>query len=86
MLATLELEFGKTVAIRLPARTIHHEFELDYLFVLDDEARVRRVRVNTRPVPFRPDQIEIRNGLTQGDRIVVSSVSKMRDGMRVLLR
>ena len=86
MLATLELEVGNAVAIRLPARSIHHEFELDYLFVLDDEDRARRVRVNTRPVPFRPDQIEIRSGLNEGDRIVVSSVSKMRDGMRVLPR
>jgi membrane fusion protein (multidrug efflux system) len=86
MLATLELEVGNAIAIRLPVQTIQHEFELDYVFVLDDEDRARRIRVVTRPVPFRPDQIEIRSGLQEGDRIVVSSVSRIRDGMRVIAR
>jgi len=86
MVATLEFTVGKAIAIRLPARAILHEFELDYVFVLDDEDASRRVRVITRPVPFRPDQIEIRSGLSDGDRIVVTAVSKLRDGMRVLTR
>lgn len=86
MIATLELAMGTAEAFRLPARAILHEFELDYVYVLDAEDASRRVRVTTRPVPFRPDQIEILNGLSEGDRIVVTAVSKLRDGMRVLVR
>ncbi len=86
MLATLELVVGASKAIRVPSRAIVHEFQLDYVFVLDDEDSSRRVRVATRPVPFRPDQVEIRDGLSDGDRIVVTGISKLHDGMRVLVR
>ena len=86
MVATLELEVGTSKAFRLPSRAVLHEFELDYVFVLDEDDASQRVRVTTLPVPFRPDQIEIRTGLSNGDRIVVTAVSKLRDGMRVLVR
>ncbi len=86
MVATLELTVGTAKAIRLPARAVQREFELDYVFVLDEQDASRRVRVLTRPVPFRPDQVEIRSGLSEGDRVVVTAISKLRDGLRVLVR
>jgi membrane fusion protein (multidrug efflux system) len=85
MLAHVGLAFGGESSIRVPSRAIVREFELDYVFVLDAGDAVRRVRVATRPVPFRPDQVEVRSGLEEGSRVVVSAVSQLRDGMRVLV-
>jgi membrane fusion protein (multidrug efflux system) len=86
MLAQVELEVGTEPAIRLPARAVLHEFELDYVFTLDEDDSARRVRVETQPVSFRPDQIEIIDGLDEGDRVVISGVEELRNGLRVIVR
>ena len=86
MLAHVRFEVGTRQAIRLPARALLHEFELDYVFVLEKGNRARRARVSIRPVPFRPDRVEITRGLTDGDRVVVTAADQLRNGMRVLLR
>jgi membrane fusion protein (multidrug efflux system) len=86
MLARVQFEVGKSTAIRLPARSVLHEFELDYVFVLEDDDAVRRVRVDTRPVPFRPDQIEITSGLSEGTRVAVTAINQLRGGLRVIAR
>ena len=67
-------------------RAILHEFELDYVFLLDSDDAVHRKRVATQPVPFRPDQIEIRDGLEAGDRVVVTGVAQLSNGLRVSVR
>lgn len=86
MLAHVRLDVGRASSIRIPSRAVLREFELDYVFVLDGDDVVRRTRVATRPVPFRPDRIEIREGLEEGDRLVASGVSQLRDGLRVIPR
>jgi membrane fusion protein (multidrug efflux system) len=86
MLARAQFEIGTTPAIRLPSGAVLREFELDYVFVLDDQNTVRRVRVSTRPVPFRSDQVEILDGLADGDRVAVSTIVQLHDGLRVLIR
>jgi len=86
MLAQVQFEIGRAPAIRLPARSVLHEFELDYVFVLEDGDVAQRVRVQTRPVPFRPDRVEITRGLEEGNRVVVTAVDQLRSGMRVLVR
>lgn len=86
MLAHVRFEIGQAAAIRLPARAILREFELDYVYVLDAEDRATRARVATRPVPFRPDRVEITSGLDEGQRVIVTAVDQLRDGMRVLVR
>jgi len=86
MLAHVLFEVGTVSAIRLPRRTVLHEFELDYVFVLDENDAARRVRVLTRPVAFRPDQIEVREGLADGDRVVVTALEQLRVGMHVIVR
>jgi len=86
MLAHVRFELGRTPAIRIPSRAILREFELDYVFVLDAEDRAHRVRITTRPVPFRPDRMEVVDGLAEGDRVVTSAVLQLRDGLRVRTR
>jgi membrane fusion protein (multidrug efflux system) len=86
MLAHVQLEIGTAPAIRIPSSAIVREFELDYVYVLDEDDAVRRQRIATRPVPFRPDQVEVREGLEPGDRIVVSDVRRLASGQRVLVR
>ena len=86
MLAQVQFEVGRAPAIRLPARSVLREFELDYVFVLEDDDRTRRVRVSTRPVPFRPDRVEVTSGLADGARVVVTAVDQLRSGMRVIVR
>ena len=86
MLAHVRFEVGETAAIRLPTRSVLREFELDYVFVVDEGEVLRRVRVATRPVPFRPHHIEITKGLNENQRVAVSAISQLRDGMRVIPR
>jgi membrane fusion protein (multidrug efflux system) len=75
-------------AIRIPRRALQREFELDYVFLLEGEpgtAIVRRRRVKTRPVPFRPDLVEVLEGLKDAERVAVSGVRELREGQRVRL-
>ena len=48
--------------------------------------RVSRRRVVTRVVPFRPDLVRVVEGLVEGERVAVSSVRELRDGMSVRVR
>lgn len=83
MLAHALLDIGTAPMMRLPAVAVQREFELDYVFVIDEADRAQRVRVATRPVAFRPDQIEVVEGLTDGARVAVSGVSQLRSGVVV---
>lgn len=77
---------GDTPAIWIPRRAVQREFELDYVFVLEGEggtSLVSRRRVTTRPVPFRPGLLEVIEGLREGERLAVSGIRDLRDGMRV---
>ena len=89
MLARVELEVGRSEAIRVPARAVVREFELDYVFaVIPNGSRtgtVERVRVQTRPVPFRRDWVEIRGGLDGHDWVATSGIDQLRSGDSVRL-
>jgi len=43
---------------------------------------VRR-RVGARRVPFRPDLVDVTSGLEGGERLVITGVGDLRDGMEV---
>ena len=82
-------EAGRT--LRIPRRAVSSEFEIDYLYVLEDEsdggaARVERRRVAVRPVPFRPQLLDVTSGLASGERIALSGIRDLRDGSRVRVR
>lgn len=90
MLATVELSIGQSETIRVPTRAVVREFEMDYVFVVtpDGEASgiVERVRVATRPVPFRPDWVEIPSGLDSGSWVATSELGRLRSGAAVRIR
>ena len=87
MLARVELEVGRSDAIRVPARAVVREFEIDYVFAVtpngEHSGTVERVRVRTRPVPFRPDWVEIQSGLEADDWVATSEVGRLRSGASV---
>jgi len=87
MLGRVRFSVGdSSPAIWIPRRALQHEFELDYVYVLEGDPStptVRRRRVKTRPVPFRPDLIEVLDGLEDGERVAVSGVRELREGQRV---
>jgi membrane fusion protein (multidrug efflux system) len=87
MLATVELEIGRRETIRVPRRAVVREFEIDYVFAVarDGEERgtLKRQRVRTRPVPFRPDWVELESGLEAGSWVVTSDVGRLTDGATV---
>ena len=87
MLAKVRFSVGdSSPAIWIPRRALQREFEIDYVFVLEGDSRtaaIRRRRVTTRPVPFRPGLIEVIEGLGDGERVAVSRVRGLREGQRV---
>ena len=90
MLAHVELAVGDTPSLRVPTRAVLREFEIDYVYRLEparDAGRFRaqRVRVETRPVPFRPDWVEIVSGVDDDTLLALSGLDKLRDGVGVRL-
>lgn len=90
LLGTVRFTLGdERPALRIPRRAVQREFELDYLYVLerdggaDGVAKARRRRVSTEPVPFQPDLLQVSTGLASGERIAVSGVRELRDGLPV---
>jgi membrane fusion protein (multidrug efflux system) len=87
-----KVRFGvgdRAPAIRIPRRALQSEFELDYVFVVQgsgDKASVVRRRIAARLVPFRPDLVEVLEGLSEGERIAVSGVRELHDGRAVRVR
>ncbi|MCZ6783406.1 MAG: efflux RND transporter periplasmic adaptor subunit [Proteobacteria bacterium] len=91
MLGTVRFELGDaSKTLRIPRRAILREFELDYVWVLVEDGAetgvAERRRVSTRPVAFRPDLVDIDAGLGAGERVAVSGLRELRDGLRVRVR
>jgi RND family efflux transporter MFP subunit len=90
MLGSVRFALGDArSSLELPRSALRREFELDYVFVLEalDEgdglAVARRRRVATRTLPFRPDRIEVTDGLAEGERVAVTGVRELQEGTRV---
>ena len=90
MLGLVKLRVGADRRVlQLPRRAVTREFEVDYVFVLvpsADGRRVERRRIVTRGVPFRPDLLEVTQGLESGEWLAVSRVRELREGQRVEFR
>jgi RND family efflux transporter MFP subunit len=88
MVATAHLALAAAApSLKLPREAVRREFEIEYVFVLEPDengwARARRRRVVTRAVPFAPETVEIVSGLRDGERVAVSGVRELRDGVLV---
>lgn len=88
MVARVELDLASEESrLLVPREALLEEFGLAFVFVLagDDEGALRaeRRRVVSRGLPFDPASVEIAAGLAEGERIAVSEVRELRDGMRV---
>ncbi len=57
-------------ALRIPRAAIHTDGEVSFVYVIDNQSRLARHDVGTGSV--QDDAVVIRNGLSQGDRIVLS--------------
>jgi membrane fusion protein (multidrug efflux system) len=93
MLGTVRFELGKArQALRIPRRSVQREFDLEYLYILEplgddgDQATAHRRRVATRPVPFHPELLEVTEGVIAGERVAVSGLRELRDGIAVRVR
>ncbi len=90
MVGRVSLAAGEPRSVMLlPRRAAQREFELDYVFVLepqDGAATVARRRVQTRPVPFRPDLLEVVSGLEEGDWVAISNLRELATGQRLRIR
>lgn len=90
MLGRVRLVLGDGAeAIRIPRRAAQSEFELWYVFVVeevDGGSVVVRRPVSLRRVPFRPDLVEVVSGLKEGDHVAVSRIRELRDGLPVRVK
>ncbi len=90
MVGRVHLVAGEARSVMLlPRRAAQREFDLDYVFVLERQggsATVTRRRVQTRPVAFRPDLLEVVSGLEEGDWVAISNLRELATGQRVQIR
>ncbi len=86
MLGRVRFDLGeREPSIRVPRAAMLKEFEVAYVFVVagHEVPTVERRRVTTRPVPFRPDLLEVVDGLREGEKIATSRVRELRDGQPI---
>ena len=91
MLGSVRFEIGpQATALWIPRRSVFSEFDLDYVYLIDTEAgesdgrtSVQRRRIQTRTVPFRPEWLEVTEGLVSGQWIANSDFDALRDGRSV---
>jgi membrane fusion protein (multidrug efflux system) len=92
MVATVTLEFEEAGdRMLIPRDAAIEEFGLHSVFVVEaaragGNAIAKRRRVEVRPMPFRPAELEVVSGLEAGQRVVVSGARQLGDGDRVRLR
>ncbi len=81
MFLTVTLLKESVKAIMIPERALIPERSTQYVFVVDDNQRVERreVHIGRR----RPGEVEILNGLSTGERVIVDGTQKARHGQTV---
>jgi hypothetical protein len=85
--ARVDLSLGEIrQSMTLPLDAVVKEFGLQYVFVVEETQQgwtaIKR-RIDTRAIPFRPTELEVNAGLAEGERIAISSVRQLRNGMAV---
>jgi len=87
MVARVFLDLGDP-ALRtvVPRDATVDEFGLHFVYVVERNGQgwvARQRRVVVRPIPFRPRDLEVVDGLREGERIATTAVRQLRDGERV---
>jgi len=89
MVARVSTEIGnEEPVIRIPRQAVIEEFGLHYVFVLaaqDDSLIARRRQVRVRAVPFQPAELQVIEGIEEGQQIAASDVRGLSDGLPVAL-
>lgn len=84
MLGKLGFEVSEArPVLRIPRRALIREFEVDYVYVIEDEAGVdvaHRRRVTAAPIAFDPGWVRVSEGLDDGERIAVSALRDLSEG------
>jgi len=88
MVAQVNLSLGqKRQLMAVPLDAVLEEFGLRYVFVVSGDSQngwaAQKRRIEARPIAFRPTALEISAGLAEGERIAISSIRQLRDGMAV---
>lgn len=92
MVATVTVELGEAVPrMLIPRDATLDEFGVRSVFVIEEAGGeagwvARRRRVDVRPAPFRPGDLEVVAGIEAGERIATSAIRELRDGEPVRLR
>jgi RND family efflux transporter MFP subunit len=89
MVVRVRLELGdRRARLVVPRDATIDEFGLRFVYVVDRSqggvSTLRRRRIQVRPLAFRPAELEVISGLSEGEEIAITSVRQLRDGERVL--
>jgi membrane fusion protein (multidrug efflux system) len=80
MFMTVTLERDQRRAVSIPEEALVPEQQRQYVFVAAEGRAVRReVRIGAR----RPGSVEITEGLTPGERVVIEGTVRLRDGSTI---
>ncbi len=84
MMFTVYADMGERNALMIPEKAVMSLGEIQYVFVLNPDMRVRRipVRLGVR----KAGRVEVEGGLANGANLIVEGVAKLVDGMEVKLR
>jgi membrane fusion protein (multidrug efflux system) len=87
MVGSVAIDLGEPMARTLvPREATLEEFGLRFVWVIESiegTSVARRRRVVVRPIPFRPGDFEVLEGLEAGETIAVTGVRELRDGESV---
>ncbi|MFL2937018.1 MAG: efflux RND transporter periplasmic adaptor subunit [Myxococcota bacterium] len=88
MVAIVDLELdAPRREIVLPLEAMVDEFGLKYTYVVnpvdEDNWIAEKRRIEVRNLPFRPTEVAVTSGLSEGELIALSSVRQLRDGLAV---
>jgi membrane fusion protein (multidrug efflux system) len=83
MFLTVSLLKEDVVSLLIPEQAIVPERSKQFVFVVDEDvtARLREIRTGRR----RPGQVEVIDGLSQGELVIAEGTQKARDGQTVTI-
>jgi multidrug efflux pump subunit AcrA (membrane-fusion protein) len=78
--AEVQTAFAQDVLL-LPAEAMKRELGVYYVFVLESDGRLRRQPIT--PGIQSDTQVEVKEGLAEGEKVVLAPANELADGMLV---